>query len=452
MEPIKYKDLDPELQAMIATPKTIVNHSDGEDLTNRGDVLKFADRYKDTFGHVEKGYIILRKHIADIITENGHEDDNVLTQDMLSRENTIYEVRYDFNLNGQTITVPNRCVLLFKGGKFRNGNLNCNGTVVRNVAGDIYDVIPSTGEQKLSSGTTRWTSDGFIEWWNGTEWFNPYRVLDDTIRLNIENVCNGINTINTNVANGFKTINEAIQAEATARQTKDNELASIISAEITAREQGDVDINTKIAEVEKKHTDDVEELTKMIEEVNARVTSHINAVNSKFHEVISDYKASDDQLRAEIVQGLKDEADARTKQIGEEIQEVYNYIDKFKSVQKANFTKLKNEFANVVKRVDSTLDTTNKALNQYREILEKQQASITDLQNRVERLQDADRAYDDNLNKYLVRFVLADTGKIIGGQYVEPGKAAIAPDVPEGAYFDKPFTEVNEDMIIKVIV
>ena len=91
MEPIKYKDLDPELQAMIATPKTIVNHSDGEDLTNRGDVLKFADRYKDTFGHVEKGYIILRKHIADIITENGHEDDNVLTQDMLSRENTIYD-------------------------------------------------------------------------------------------------------------------------------------------------------------------------------------------------------------------------------------------------------------------------------------------------------------------------------------------------------------------------
>jgi hypothetical protein len=37
--------------------------------------------------------------------------------------NTIYEIRYDYDLNGQTITIPANCVLKFNGGSLKNGIL-----------------------------------------------------------------------------------------------------------------------------------------------------------------------------------------------------------------------------------------------------------------------------------------------------------------------------------------
>jgi hypothetical protein len=37
--------------------------------------------------------------------------------------NTIYEIRYDYDLNGQTVTIPANCVLKFNGGKLVNGTL-----------------------------------------------------------------------------------------------------------------------------------------------------------------------------------------------------------------------------------------------------------------------------------------------------------------------------------------
>ena len=99
--------------------------ADEEDITTEGDtpqtqVLKLKDRAYDSLNASGKGYKILRKNWQPI---NG-ERKNVLTQAMINEPNTIYEIRYDFDLNGKEITLPEYCDLRFNGGSFNNGNCN----------------------------------------------------------------------------------------------------------------------------------------------------------------------------------------------------------------------------------------------------------------------------------------------------------------------------------------
>ena len=51
---------------------------------------------------------------------------NILSQDMINNPNTIYHIQYDYNVNGQTITIPEGCVLRFNGGTISNGELKGN--------------------------------------------------------------------------------------------------------------------------------------------------------------------------------------------------------------------------------------------------------------------------------------------------------------------------------------
>jgi hypothetical protein len=48
-----------------------------------------------------------------------------------TQENTIYYIRDRFDLNGQTVTVPNGSELVFEGGSFVNGTLDLNNSAVR---------------------------------------------------------------------------------------------------------------------------------------------------------------------------------------------------------------------------------------------------------------------------------------------------------------------------------
>lgn len=70
-----------------------------------------------------KGYKILRRNIIEIEDANSNKvKKNILTSDMISEPNTIYEIRYDFDLNGAEITIPENCILNFVGGSFNNYN------------------------------------------------------------------------------------------------------------------------------------------------------------------------------------------------------------------------------------------------------------------------------------------------------------------------------------------
>lgn len=89
---------------------TVVNAPDEEDITEEDNMLKLKDRpWGDGMG-----YVILRK--------------NKSLAEQLTEENTIYEVRYDFDLGGEEIIIPANCVLKFDGGSLRNGTVSGNNT------------------------------------------------------------------------------------------------------------------------------------------------------------------------------------------------------------------------------------------------------------------------------------------------------------------------------------
>lgn len=90
---------------------------DEEDLTvskpdkNGNAIVSLKDRVYDESNFSGKGYKILRKNIQTI---DGVRK-NILTQNMINKPNTIYEIRYDFILN-ENITIPVNCILKFNGG------------------------------------------------------------------------------------------------------------------------------------------------------------------------------------------------------------------------------------------------------------------------------------------------------------------------------------------------
>lgn len=54
---------------------------------------------------------------------------NVLRKEMLSQDNTTYEIMYDFDLNGRTVSLPNNCNLLFKSGSLDNGTIRFDDSI-----------------------------------------------------------------------------------------------------------------------------------------------------------------------------------------------------------------------------------------------------------------------------------------------------------------------------------
>ena len=95
----------------------ITNLVDEEDLTEADcHVIKLKDRKYNKALASGLGYKILRKNWV-----NGK---NILTQDMINEPNTIYEVRYDYDLNEETINIPEGCTLNFNGGSIYGGYIN----------------------------------------------------------------------------------------------------------------------------------------------------------------------------------------------------------------------------------------------------------------------------------------------------------------------------------------
>lgn len=71
---------------------------------------------------------------------------NIITPIMMNQPNTIYEIRYDFDLNGLGITMPEDSILKFNGGTIVNGVVYSNKTKIINIPkdfnimGNIYNI------------------------------------------------------------------------------------------------------------------------------------------------------------------------------------------------------------------------------------------------------------------------------------------------------------------------
>lgn len=115
---INYEDLSESARQQIesAGGGSIVNNADDEDLevfANSGD--KSVIRRKTIKQYVPSqktglGYVILRRNKSFI--------------EQVIYSNTIYEIGYDFDLGGETASIPANCILKFTGGSIDNGVLS----------------------------------------------------------------------------------------------------------------------------------------------------------------------------------------------------------------------------------------------------------------------------------------------------------------------------------------
>lgn len=64
---------------------------------------------------------------------------------MINQPNTIYEIKYSFDLDGKTITIPENCVLYFNSGKFYNGSISMDNTIVSTLYEDVLSEVNISG-------------------------------------------------------------------------------------------------------------------------------------------------------------------------------------------------------------------------------------------------------------------------------------------------------------------
>lgn len=113
--------------------KSITNLPDEEDITvTDNQTLKLKDKEYAPKDYSGMGRVYLRKHYVNGV--------NTLTQHMMRKPNTIYIIQYDYCLAGQTIEVPENCVLDFQGGSFRNGTLVGTNTSINAGLNKIFNL------------------------------------------------------------------------------------------------------------------------------------------------------------------------------------------------------------------------------------------------------------------------------------------------------------------------
>lgn len=79
-----------------------------------------------------------------------------LLANQINSENTIYKIKYDFDLNGEKVTLPSGCVLKFEGGCIRNGWLVGNHTKIIAQKLTIFDSVFIEGTWDVPEITSDW--------------------------------------------------------------------------------------------------------------------------------------------------------------------------------------------------------------------------------------------------------------------------------------------------------
>ena len=166
---VTYQHLSHALKQLMGKGNNITNFPDEEDITSDGTVLSFKDREYDTNNFSGLGRIILRKNI--VLDDGVYK--NILTQDMINKPNTIYEIRYGFDLNGSEINIPESCVLDFQGGKIINGTINMRNTKILPQGCVVEDYIAAYIEEDYTQGQCFFDKNiNKPKWWTGTKWID----------------------------------------------------------------------------------------------------------------------------------------------------------------------------------------------------------------------------------------------------------------------------------------
>lgn len=139
---------------------------DSEDITATVDNLNqtsltFADKNYNTTDYSGLGRVYLRKNIQTVVNPNTGitYSTNLLTQQMLNKENTIYVLQYDYSLNYQTISIPEGCVLLFEGGSVSNGTLIGTNTIISSTPTNILSKVNIQGTYNNEFWYIEWIAE-----------------------------------------------------------------------------------------------------------------------------------------------------------------------------------------------------------------------------------------------------------------------------------------------------
>lgn len=114
-------------------------------------VYNIEDKEYDSTKFNGLGKKVLSKNIIEVNGANK----NVLTQAMMNTANTIYHIQYDYDLNGQTITLPAGCVLEFDGGSVKNGTVEGQNTVIKETTDAHFMECTLTGSF-VGRGKSKW--------------------------------------------------------------------------------------------------------------------------------------------------------------------------------------------------------------------------------------------------------------------------------------------------------
>lgn len=191
---------------------------DEEDITitdkdfNGNSKLKLKDKKYDPSTFSGMGYKILRKNIVRRVNDDGTIDYiNYLSANEFSDSNTIYEIRYDFDLNDKTIQLLENCTLYYNGGSLNNGtiiysNTNLVGQITNNniIYEGEYNSLDKTFQDLLDKISS--TNESLDSFKNYTE-------------DNFQNIENEISKTNNKVSENENSINNTITKIDTLTQT-----------------------------------------------------------------------------------------------------------------------------------------------------------------------------------------------------------------------------------------
>lgn len=126
---------------------------------------------------------------------------NILSPNMINQPNTIYEIRYDFDLDGATLEIYNDCILEFKGGKLKNGTLKGKNTQLNAAPSLIFNNVTFNGRWRIYNYFPEWFISDFSDCTDGIQQAidfasinNGGKIVFQSRQYNVKSIHTGIKT------------------------------------------------------------------------------------------------------------------------------------------------------------------------------------------------------------------------------------------------------------------
>lgn len=309
---------------------------DEEDLTSyiegKGTYLKFKDKEYNPEEFSGLGRIILRKNIvnSEACSVDGEDvRNNILTQEMINQENTVYIIQYDFDLDGGTLSIPKGCTLWFQGGTINNGtvylqetpilgafkladlgNAKLFGTFNRGQImtfltefkeeaigpmepGDIIEQLSleSSIDPNENLGELKPEKPGLdvverpslisrqeLKWWNGEEWVLLLDVTDyNDIKKSIDDLINNHNKDISSLESRLSDAEEEIKEHSVQIDNHDNDIIALSDrlddseSKLTTLSSKVTELSNKIDNIDITPDIDLSEIQSSISDISNRI-------------------------------------------------------------------------------------------------------------------------------------------------------------------------------------